>query len=385
MLTVHCPHADTSRLEPMPAGCKAGAGLARFGCTHPGQPKGPRVTMRECAVCPVFDGRRVELPPTERRRVDPNKLILHNGLSPGDILVMSAAIAALHRDYPGRWTTAVDSPCPEIYEHNPLVVPLEKTDGSWRFIETHYPAIDDSDHAHRHFMDAYCDFLGQKLGVPLSLRCPSWLPKERRDAWVSKPYLYLSEEEKAAHPMEELLGQRVPYWVVAAGTKDDLTAKGWGHANYQRVVDLLRGRAQFVQVGEQHHLHKPLSGVIDLLGQTDTRQLIRLCFHADGGLGPSTFIQHIFAAWQRPYVCLLGGREPLSWCSYPTQVTMASHGQLPCCRIKACWKSRTVALGDGKEQERSLCELPVMLEEPVPKCLAMIEPERVVRAIEDCT
>jgi hypothetical protein len=71
------------------------------------------------------------------------------------------------------------------------------------------------------------------------------------------------------------------------------------------------------------------------------------------------------------------------WTQYPLQTTLHTMGRLPCCRTRACWRSRVVALGDGSEQDSSLCEMPVLdFQRPVGKCMAMIEPLDVIRAIE---
>ena len=122
--------------------------------------------------------------------------------------------------------------------------------------------------------------------------------------------------------------------------------------------------------------------MINLVGQTDVRQLVRLSYHAQGGLGPVTFIQHLFAAFEKPYVALLGGREPVSWVQYPLQTTLHTLGKLPCCRTRSCWRSRVVPLGDGAEQDGSLCEAPVLgMQRPVGRCMAAITPADVVRAI----
>ena len=56
-------------------------------------------------------------------------------------------------------------------------------------------------------------------------------------------------------------------------------------------------------------------------------------------------------------------------------------GTLPCCRDTACWKSRVVKLGDGAEQDQSLCDAPVLTEVPSGKCMAMIRPETVADAV----
>src|SRR5205807_1627752 len=129
------------------------------------------------------------------------------------------------------------------------------------------------------------------------------------------------------------------------------TLKQWPVEHYQQVVDHFRGNVSFVQVGSAEHDHPKLDGVIDLVDRTNTRQLMRLTYHADGGLGPITFLQHLCAAFEKPYVALLGGREPVSWVQYPLQTTLHTLGKLPCCRTKACWKSRVVALHDGGEQD----------------------------------
>lgn len=288
----------------------------------------------------------------------PIELMLHNGQSPGDILVMTAAIESLHRLYPGKYLTAVDSPVPEIFENNPNVVPVS---GTARLIEMQYPLIHQSDALQVHFMDAYCDFLGKALGLSL--------PRQ-----VDRPQLFISDEEaKRSAPAQD-------YWLINAGVKLDFTAKQYPH--YQRVVDLLASKINFVQIGEVGHLHKPLTGVIDMIGRTSTRELIRLAYHAKGGVGPSTFLQHICASLNKPYVCLLGGREPLAWVKYPRQTTLHSFGTLDCCTGKACWKSRTVPMGDGDPKDSCLCERPWMVGGmPSPECLASIAPETVVRAI----
>lgn len=175
------------------------------------------------------------------------------------------------------------------------------------------------------------------------------------------------------------------FWIVNAGVKQDYTLKQWPVEYYQEVIDHFRGTIQFVQVGASEHDHPTLASVINLVGQTDTRQLIRLCYHAQGGIGPITFIQHLFAGFEKPYVALLGGREPVNWVQYPLQTTLHTLGKLPCCRTRSCWRSRAVALNDRSEQDQSLCDSPVLgMARPVGKCMAIIKPIEVIRAIESC-
>ncbi|GMV98626.1 MAG: hypothetical protein AMXMBFR83_29750 [Phycisphaerae bacterium] len=84
-------------------------------------------------------------------------------------------------------------------------------------------------------------------------------------------------------------------------------------------------------------------------------------------------------------MALLGGREPVTWTQYPLQTTLHTLGKLPCCRTRSCWRSRAVALNDGSDKHGSLCEFPVLgMERPVGKCMALIKPAEVIRAIETC-
>ena len=51
------------------------------------------------------------------------KLILRNFQSPGDIVMLTAAVRDLHLAYPGRFATDVRTSCPALWEHNPWITP----------------------------------------------------------------------------------------------------------------------------------------------------------------------------------------------------------------------------------------------------------------------
>lgn len=299
-------------------------------------------------------------------------LVLNNHQSPGDVLVLTAAVRSLHARYPGEFRVAVRTIAAEIWDHNPDVVPLG--DDGAEAIRCEYPLIHESNQEPVSFLHGFCRFLGERLGLPL-------------EPAVNRPLLFLSPAERSAgSPLRALCGGRdVPYWLLNAGVKNDYTLKQWPVESYQEVVDRLRGRVQFVQIGKSEHRHHRLRGVVDLVGRSEGRELIRLAAFAQGGLGPVTYLQHLCAAWEQPYVCLVGGREPAAWVSYPKQTTCHTVGLLNCCRDGACWRSRVVPLGDGdaKDSAEKLCAEPVLgLVEPVGRCLALIEPADVVAAIE---
>lgn len=324
-----------------------------------------KITLHDCQTC--------SWRPRERTTV-PRALLLKNHLSPGDVLAMTAAVRSLHMAHPGKYLIRTDTTCPAVWEHSPdMATDMELSQAPpIEEVTTHYPLVNECNQRAVHFMQGYCDFLEQALQVKVPLM-------------VNRPRLWLSNEEKEwQNQVEQEFGTKQKFWLIVAGTKQDYTAKGYGHEGYQEIINLLRGKILFVQVGKLEHCHKPLRGVLNLLGKTDDRQLIRLAWHAQGGLGGVTFLQHIMAALQKPYVCLMGGREPVQWNSYPTQQLLHTVGLLPCCKDGGCWKSRVAALGDGSEQDKSLCEQPFPGEEPVPRCMELIRPSYVAETILRC-
>lgn len=304
----------------------------------------------------------------------PRRLILKCALSPGDVCTLTAAVESLHATYPGHYVTDVRTSCDALFEHSPHVTRLDETEPGVEVLDMHYDLVHHSDDLPVPFLRGYCHDLGHRLGVPLELT-------------TNRPHVYLSDEERGwVNQVEEHFTRRpTKFWLVNAGTKRDFTLKQWPVEYYQEVIDRFRGRIQFVQVGSAEHDHPRLQNVINLVGQTDDRQFIRLVYHAQGGLGPITFLQHLCAAFEKPYVALVGGREPVAWVQYPLQTTLHTLGKLPCCRTRACWRSRAVRLDDGSEQDQNLCELPVLgMHRPVGRCMAIIQPSEVVRTIEAC-
>lgn len=332
-----------------------------FECRCPArrQPSGQNdhVTLLDCQTC-LYRPKPVE---TEAR-----KLTLKNHLSPGDVACMTAAVYSLHKKNPGKFLIAVDTTAPALWEHNPDVVPHGE---GFEVVQTHYPLVNSSNQVAVHQLHGYCQFLEDNLRVEVPLA-------------TNRPRLYLSAAEKGwINQVQETTGRKQRYWLVCAGRKDDYTAKFAGTEFYQRLVNLLRGKVFFVQIGAKEHHHPPLKGVLNLVGKTDLRQLVRLAYHAEGGVGGTTLLMHLMAAWEKPYICLLGGREPVPWNAYPKTHLLHTIGLLPCCRESACWKSRTVKLGDGKVQDESLCVDPLLGDEPVPRCLALLRPEEAAERI----
>ena len=95
------------------------------------------------------------------------KLILRNLLSPGDIVMLTAAIRDLHKCYPGDFVTDVRTSCPELWDHNPYLTQLDETDPAVEVIDCDYPLINQSNHTPYHCLHGFIDFLNHHLKLQI--------------------------------------------------------------------------------------------------------------------------------------------------------------------------------------------------------------------------
>jgi ADP-heptose:LPS heptosyltransferase len=307
------------------------------------------------------------------------KLILKCFLSPGDIVMLTAAVRDLHRCYPGRFLTDVRTSCEELWQGNPHLTPMEETDPGVRVLDCHYPLINQSNEAPYHFIHGFIEFLNDALGVRIR-------PTE------FKGDIHLTEEEKSLpSPVAEHLGEDRPYWIMAAGGKYDYTIKWWSRRRYQEIVDHFQDRLLFVQVGEQGHFHPPLNNVLDLRKKTSLRSLVRLVYCSNGIVCPVTLLMHLAAAVPLPphrrtarsCVVVAGGREPPHWEAYPAHHFLHTIGSLDCCAQGGCWRARTVPLGDGDtfDAPEQLC---LDVAGGLPRCMDMITAQAAIEAVRRC-
>jgi hypothetical protein len=308
--------------------------------------------------------------------------------------MLTAAVRDLHLAHPGEFATDVRTTGEALWEHNPHITRLSDTDPEVESIECHYPLVHAANQQPVHFIRGFIDDLNRQLGLRIE---PS----------AFKGDLHLSAEEKSwISQVQEITGERVPFWIIVAGGKKDFTVKWWDTGRWQEVVDHFENKILFVQVGEGHHVHPPLRGVLDFRGKTDLRQLVRLVYHAQGVVCPVTALMHLAVAVEvpgrrpknRPCVVVAGGREPAQWEAYPHHQFIHTNGALFCCDQGGCWKSRTAPLGDGDSKDQCLCLDVVDLETGerkrgaewgvsngrrlLPRCMEMISSGEVIRRIE---
>ncbi|MDB5358562.1 MAG: ADP-heptose:LPS heptosyltransferase-like protein [Phycisphaerales bacterium] len=307
------------------------------------------------------------------------KLLLVNHQSPGDVLMLTAAVRDLHRAHPGKFMTAMDTSCPPLWLNNPYVVGRRALGKPDRIVDCQYPLVHEANRRPFHFIHGFAQDLERKLNV----RVP--VTEFRSD-------IHLSQAEMRAATVVQKAGHERPYWVLVAGGKYDFTTKWWNPEFFQAVVDHFAGRIQFVQCGDQGHWHPALRGVLNLVGRTDLRELVRVIWGADGVICPVTLMMHLAAGVPprpgagslKPCVVIAGGREPPHWEMYLNHQFLHTVGALPCCATGGCWKSRCQPLGDGDPKDADLCAQPVRVSHQlhIARCMELVTPQRVIDAVE---
>jgi hypothetical protein len=306
------------------------------------------------------------------------KVIFRNGQSPGDGVMLVHAMLSLHMTYPGKFLTDIRCPYGQLFEGAPYITSLDENDKSVEIYELGYETIHKSNQFPYHFVTGFLYDMMAALKVHI-------------DPAPWHGFIHIRDEEKWWFSgVRQIVGADIPYWVVNAGYKIDYTAKQWAFDYYQRVIDMNKD-VTFVQVGAKHphHVHADLKGdnVINMIGQTDLRQMIRLVYNSFGVLTPCSMAMILgyavpahprFNRKSRACVVVSGGREPNHWQQGPNQQFLHTCGQLACCDMGGCWKSRVVKLNDGDRKDDELCHMPVQVgEQWVAKCMAMITPEEV--------
>jgi ADP-heptose:LPS heptosyltransferase/ubiquinone/menaquinone biosynthesis C-methylase UbiE len=293
------------------------------------------------------------IPPKRNDR----RLVLRNRLSPGDILVMTTAIRALHKAHGDKFMIDVDTPCPQIFENNPYLTKFDHDGADVQMIDMQYPEIHKSGASGRHFSDGHRKYLEEILEIKIP-----------RVGLL--PDIFLNQDEKLwPSPVLKKTGFEGKYWAINAGSKSDYPLKQYHR--WQEVVDrwaIQYPNIRMVQIGQLDHNHKALDGVIDMRGKTDIRELFRTIYHAEGVLSCVSFPMHIAAALEKPCVVVAGGREGTRWELYPSHRFLYTNGITDCALYDGCWKSKT-------EECKNLVET-------VPLCMELIRPEDIVRAME---
>ena len=290
------------------------------------------------------------------------KVILRNGQSPGDLIVWTRAIGDLTKSYPN-YKIGIECPAMEIFENSPRITQLDKNDPEVEVFNIEYPEIHVSGWNGLHFSDAWRHDMEKKLGVPIKKT-------------GIRPELWISDEEKGWwNQVHCEFNDDCPYWIANFGYKPDNELKHYPYP--QEVVDLFnkkfQGKVKLVTIGHKDHIHPKLKGVLDLVGKTDLRQLIRLAFHSHGSVGPISLQFTLSAAFGSPAVVIAAGKEGPRWHEFNWIRWLTTVGELECAKFDGCW------LGGQKGTCQDLVETD---KGKVPRCFEMIKPYMIVDAIK---
>ena len=323
------------------------------------------------------------------------KVLFKNFQSPGDIVILSAAIRDLKLSHPDI-EIGLDCSCKEIFENNPYIVPfgsMKKGDPGVEFYKAEYPLIHESNEGQYHFIHGFRKWMEDTLDLKIK-------------ATKFKGDIHLSDEERGWMSQIEEMGIKDKFWVVDSGCKGDFNAKVPNPLYIQEVINYFKGKITFVQIGQKEHWHPPLKNVINLIGKTDLRQLIRLVYQSIGILTPVSLPMHLSAAVEskhgldnRPCVIIAGSRESSVWEAYNGHTYLHTcgfiesneNGVIKKCGV-GCWKSRSNKEfdQDKKDSDDEFCLFPEEIDYKykngknlrIARCINIIKPIDIIRAIE---
>lgn len=292
-------------------------------------------------------------------------LTLHFWQSPGDCLASTGAIKCLHDQHPGLFRTAVigGKYVQDIFYNNPYI--SEVLPGS-RIIRMDNPLVMVSDLFPVTYCHSYVYTLTKELGVTIA-------------ATHKVPFIYLTEREKEEFP------QKLPkrYVVINAGHKWDFTVKHYPY--WQRVVEAFP-EVPFVQVGEvgDNHNHPLLKGknIIDYRGKTTTRDLMLLAYHSLCGIGPETFLTHIYAAFYKVYIAVMSGAWSSTFLPYPTVRFIQRIGMLSCCKERSCGRVRVKANDIGPQKDLHNEHLCLQPDGEFARCMTSISSTEIIENLK---
>lgn len=302
-------------------------------------------------------------------------LIIKNFQSPGDIVMLSYAIKALHQTYPGEYKTDVRTSCQEIFYNNPFITKLNEGIE----IELNYPTIHLSNDYPVQFINSFVSELSSILKVPI------YPPQFYSSIFLN------SKEIKKQSVWAEAIKMDVPYWVISPGCKKDYTCKAWEFNRYQQLIDK-NPNVFFVQIGASgdNFINPDLRGenLINLVGKTSIRDLIHVIYNSFGVISGISLAMHLayaippnfrFKRKNRACIVIGGGRESPTWEHGPNMQFIHTTGMLECCQNGGCWKSRIEKLNDNSDNDKSICSLPVVSNsnQIIPKCMDMISVDEV--------
>jgi ADP-heptose:LPS heptosyltransferase len=281
----------------------------------------------------------------------PEQVVFHNRQAFGDILTMTCAIRDFKAAYP-KTKLGVITTASHIWDHNPYI------DHTFRD-EQHVVKIgpgfltNKSNYWNLHMCNAFRMDIEQKLNITYP-------------QGAIRPDIWMTQDEINRPPL--IPG---PYWLFVFGGEPGWTAKKYH--KWQEVINILKDKIQFVQIGAKGHPYPHLENVIDYVGKTEDRHtgirdLFNLFYHAQGSMGLVSMHMHLSAAFNNPCVVLAAAREPAWFTQYFGHQYLQCNGTMHCAEKNACWKCDVKACKN-------------LVGADLPKCVEIIEPEEVAEGV----
>jgi len=314
----------------------------------------------------------------------PEPIVLTHGCAPGDITCLTALPRDISLAYPGRYEIHVATNCKTLWDHNPYIAGNHgKKPEGMRHIHMNYGRyISEANREKLHFVTAFHRDFEKRNGHPVP-------------CLHAKGDLHLDKWHYENSPFADR------YWVLVPGHKSDFTAKAWSAMRWQQLTSKLRvSGLKLVKCGAEHggNTNPPVDGALDLVGQTNLRDILWIIYHSEGVICPVTCFMHMAAAFDKPCVCIAGGREHWWWEAYVnvsgvenfgpySQAVTVPHrylhtqGLLDCCKTRGCWKNKI--LHTQKDKNKSYCKRPVDdgYGQTIPECLDMVTVDHVAEAV----
>lgn len=334
----------------------------------------------------------------------PEKIILKQFQSPGDVLMMTGLIRRLKEAYPDiriRVNTCADDFLinnPYIDEHTSAIqlfdtassTPYSQDDDGWVELITHYSdepykkikvnnpwSIHKCGTSKGHFSQGFIGYFNALFNLKL------------KDT-PARPEVYLTKDEK-----KPLKGLPKKYWVVVCGGKNDFLRKIYPERLWRELFKLLPG-VKFVQLGikatnHAHPVFEDCPNVINYIDKTSLRQMLTVVHNSQGVISPITQTIVQAAALRKPCIVLAGGGEDYTWQAWKGDKTfhylhtlglLWQHGELPawmkeyikpneikhqdCCRFGGCWGGQCSNILSNGEQ----------------LCMQLLQPEMIANIVK---
>jgi len=288
--------------------------------------------------------------PTSTENLPPDEIVFKNRQAFGDILTLTAGVRDFKTAFPntkvGVITTAM-----HIWDHNPHIDHNFKDTDKILDVGPGF-ATNKSNLWNLHMCNAFRVDIENKLKISYT-------------QGAIRPDIWMTEEEYKRPPLID-----EPYWIFIYGGEPGWPAKQYHR--WQEVINLLKDDIKIVQLGVKGHPYPHLENTIDYIGKTEDRNtgirdLFNLFLHSQGSLGLVSMHMHLSAAFGNPCVVVAGAREPAWFTNYFGHQYIQSNGTMFCGEHTSCWKCKLEGCRN--------------LNNKIPKCVEIIEPEEIAEGV----